>query len=309
LKLESSGVVFVMRDVQNEKPVYPIYISRVGVKNIKRRIILEGPKGRLHFDTILDVYVDLPAERRGVHMSRNIEAFIEAIDAVRLKPLPTIEKILDTVCDILLKKHEYATRAEVIAKTTYFYTETFLGIPAEEAADVEIKVAKTREGDVTYTVKVGLTGMTVCPCAQEIYRSMEKTELPHTPSHAQRAKLYLSIKTKGVFVRMEKLIEAGKAAFSAPTLSLLKRIDEYRLVKHAFENPRFVEDVARAALCNLYRIVNGKVPEDSEIKVEVVSYESIHPYDAYAYARFTLKDLRREIEEAKKISVELTCKK
>ncbi len=297
-----------MKDVQNEKPVYPIYISRVGVKNIKRRIILESPKGRLYFDAILDVYVDLPAERRGVHMSRNIEAFIEAIDAVRLKPLPTMEDILVTICDILLKKHEYATKAEVIAKTTFFYTEDFLGIPAEEAADVEIRVSKTREGDVIYVVKVGLSGITVCPCAQETYRSMEKTALPHTPSHTQRAKLYLSVKTKGVFVRIEKLIEAGKTAFSAPTLSLLKRLDEYRLIRHAFKNPRFVEDIARAAIYNLYRKMNGKVPDNSEIEVEVISYESIHPYDAYAYAKFTLKDLRKEIEEAKKASAKLSYK-
>ncbi|RLG74396.1 MAG: GTP cyclohydrolase I FolE2 [Thermoprotei archaeon] len=287
-------------DVQSERPDYPLYIDRVGIKNVKRRIIIEAPKGRLHFDAVIDVYVDLPASRRGIHMSRNIEAFIEAIDAARLMTLPTVEKILDTVCNILLRKHDYASRAEVIAKTTYFYEEDFLGHPTNEAADVEIKVAKTREGDVTYTVKVSLLGMTVCPCAQETYRSIEKTSSNPPPSHAQRAKLSIAVTTKGVFVRLERLIDAARKSFSSPTVSILKRYDEYRLVKYAFQHPRFVEDVARAALINLYKVLKGNVPEDSMVEVEVESYESIHPHNAYAHAKMTFGQLVSEIEEAPK---------
>lgn len=287
-------------DVQSEKPIIPLYIDRVGIRNVKRRIIIEGPKGRLHFDAVIDVYVDLPASRRGIHMSRNVEAFIEAIDAARLITLPTVEKILDTVCNILLKKHDYASKAEVIAKTTYFYEEDFLGHPTNEAADVEIKVSKTREGEATYTVKVSLLGMSVCPCAQETYKSIEGTPTPHTPSHAQRAKLSIAVTTKGAFVRLEKLIDAGRTSFSVPTISILKRYDEYRVVKYAFENPRFVEDIARAALCNLYKILDGKIPGDSIIEVEVISYESIHPHDAYAHAKMTLEQLRKEITASNK---------
>jgi len=285
-------------DVQSEKPDYPLYIDRVGIRNVKRRIIIEGPKGRLHYDAIIDVYVDLPASRRGIHMSRNIEAFIEAVDAARLMTLPTIEKILDTVCDILLRKHDYASRAEVIARTTYFYEEDFLGHPSNEAADLEIKVAKTREGEVTYTVKVSLLGMTVCPCAQETYRSIEKTLSNPPPSHAQRAKLSIAVTTKGAFIRLERLIDAARKSFSSPTVSILKRYDEYRLVKYAFQHPKFVEDVARAALINLYEVLKGKVPGDSIVEVEVVSYESIHPHDAYAHAKMSFEQLENEIKEA-----------
>ena len=47
---------FSLPDVQSERPDYPLYIDRVGIKNVKRRIIIEAPKGRLHYDAVIDVF-------------------------------------------------------------------------------------------------------------------------------------------------------------------------------------------------------------------------------------------------------------
>jgi len=283
-------------DVQDDVPQHPIRIDRVGVKNVKRRVIIEGPKGELQFDVTIDAYVDLPIDKRGVHMSRNIMAFIEAIDAARLMVHPTVEKVLDKICDMLLEKHEYSSYAEVHARTTYFYEEDFTGTSTSEAADVEIKVFKSRDGITTYTTKVSVLGMTVCPCAQQVYSSIDNVSLPHAPSHTQKAKLSISLTTRDGFVRIEKLIDVARRSFSSPTVSLLKKYDEYKLIKHAFKNPRFVEDVVRSALYQIYECFSKVLPGDTMVEVEILSYESIHPHDVYAHSKTTLEELGDEIK-------------
>lgn len=285
-------------DVQDEPPLHPIYISRVGVRNVRRRVTVERSQGKYHFDVTIDAFVDLPPNKRGVHMSRNIEAFIEAIDAVRTTPHPSVEKLLDRVCDMLLAKHEYSTTVEVVARTAYFYEVEFAGVPASETADVEIKAVKRRDGGSLYTIRVSLVGMTVCPCAQQVYSSLNGTEPSQTPSHTQRARITLSVTVREGSVGIDELVRVAREAFSAPSISLLKKLDEYRLIRRAFENPRFVEDVARAVLYNFCRTFSGKLPDDTEIEVEVVSYESIHPHDVYAYSRSSLGYLRRSVELA-----------
>ena len=280
----------VLKEIQDEEPEIPLSIDKVGVRGVRRRIVTQSPKGPLFFDVVLDAYVDLPANRRGIHMSRNIEAFIEAIDQARVKGAPLIENVLEDACLILLEKHPYASKAEIKANTTFFYNEDFAGISSEEAANVSIVVIVDKNGSRHYSISVSVYGMTVCPSAQETYHQIEGTPLHKSPSHSQRAKLTLTVSTKGFFVRIEDLIDAARLAFSAPATSLLKREDEHLLVKKAFEKPRLVEDLVRYALHNVYHILrSNNCPEDTLISVEAESFESIHIHNAYASRTVTLE--------------------
>ena len=66
-------------------------------------------------------------------------------------------------------------------------------------------------------------------------------------------------------------------ASSAPLYTLLKREDEKFVTEQAYENPRFVEDLAR----DLALVLN----EDSRVvwyDISVTSMESIHRHDAFA---------------------------
>lgn len=285
-------------DIQNSTPDVEIKIDRVGVKHVKRVVSLNTPKGLMNFNCELEAYIDLPANQRGVHMSRNIEAFIEAIDEARHNGASCLEEMVERSSRKLLEKHPYASRAEVIANTLFFYDEDFLESHTQEVAEVRIKSIIDRKNHNIRCVSVTLEGMTACPCAQATYSEMEGTQLEQTPTHTQRAKLTISVtinETVNKIARIEWLIDVARDAFSAPVISLLKRIDEYKLIKSAIRKPRFAEDVARFAIINMAKkLYNEGFPLDTIVRVEIESFESIHPHNVYAFKEAKVKELLEE---------------
>jgi len=279
-------------------PEVPLKIDRVGVKGVNRRITIASPKGPLSYDVVLDAYIDLPHNMRGIHMSRNIEAFVEAIEEARSGKASSLEEFLEKICLKLLSKHSYATRAEVTLYTKYYYMEDFIEPPVPEAADLTITVQMDRDGRSVRGVKVCLIGLTACPSAQLTYSELEKTPLTKSPTHIQRAKLTICVKNIGRIARIEWLVSAARRSFSAPVVSLLKKPDEHRILKQALKRARFVEDVVRHALDNMLKTLEEHgFSDDTVIKVEVESFESIHPHNAYASREATLGQLRGEAEK------------
>ena len=68
---------------------------------------------------------------------------------------------------------------------------------------------------------------------------------------------------------------------SIPLYSVLKRQDEKYVTEHAYNNPRFVEDVVREVYLGLKKM------NLDWFSVEAETEESIHYHNAYAYAEFT----------------------
>lgn len=290
-------------EIQEEKPEIALKVNRVGIEGVRKRIVTYSPKGELQFDTTLSAYVDLPREQRGVHMSRNVEVFNEAIEKAREKKVATLENVLSEISRNLLEKHDYATRAEVIAKTNFYFEEDFSGKKTNQAAEVTMTIETDENGKDRRKVAVTMPGMTLCPCAQLTFHEEENIPLSYSPSHSQRAMITIEVETSGKFVRLEHLIEAARKAFSAPSVGLLKREDEYKLIKQAFERPRFIEDLVRHALYNTYQtLIKEGYPDDVILRVNAESLESIHPYNIYAHRSATLKQLKEEEQEKKKKS-------
>lgn len=278
--------------MQDEEPEIVLGVDKVGVRNVKKKFVTYTPEGKFHYDVVTDAYIDLPKTRRGAHMSRDIEVFTKAIEEARSERLESLEEILDSACWKLLERHPYASRAELIARTRYQYEEDFTGHKISEGADVTIGAQIDRNGGERKSVTIRVPGMIVCPSAQATFHEVEGTSLSRSPSHSQRAYLTIETTTEGRLVRMERLIDAARRAFSAPVVSLLKRPDEHALIRRAFERPRFIEDLARHALRNVYRILlEGEYPEDTAIKVEAESHESIHPHNVCACHESTLGEL------------------
>lgn len=118
-----------------------------------------------------------------------------------------------------------------------------------------------------FTISVGVPVLTLCPCSKEI---------SERGAHNQRAIVWIHVRSKKL-IWFEELIEYAEESASSPVYTILKRIDEKFITEHAYDNPRFVEDVAREIALRLnsdHRI--------SWYKVEVESFESIHDHNAYA---------------------------
>jgi len=289
----------VIRDVQNEKPRLSLSINKIGVKGVHRRISLCTSTETLSYDVELNAFIDLPKSQRGAHMSRIIEAIHETTNEGRKKRFKTLEELLEAMCRALLSKNPYASKAEVEAKTLRFFEIKHLNFIKEkipEAVNVTLTVSIQRGREADWNIGISLEGLTVCPCVQAVYSALEKASPENGLSHTQRTKVTIEVKTNGTPTPIEWLVDAVVNAFSAPTLSLLKRRQEYELIKAAFKNPRFIEDVIRQVLFQVASKLNEeKFPLNTEIFIKGESYESVHPFNAYASTKATLSQVLREL--------------
>jgi GTP cyclohydrolase I len=90
------------------------------------------------------------------------------------------------------------------------------------------------------------------------------------------------------FFWIEDIITLVENSASCGVYSLLKREDEKYVTEHAYDNPRFAEDVVR----EVYTALRGfpvEIPF-SWFSVEAENFESIHNHNAYAYTEFTGND-------------------
>ena len=175
-------------------------------------------------------------------------------------------------------------------------------------------VAERTGGKPTVRKSVGaeVTGITACPCAQNIMKDhamhvMEKLEIAEDKieaffeeipmaSHNQRGRGFLCVETDGdIIVPLEKIVTVLKESMSAKIYELLKRGDESYVVMAAHKNPRFVEDCVREMA---RRVVATfiELPGDTHITIRQTNEESIHQHDAYAERKATLAELREELK-------------
>ena len=282
-------------ELQDLRPSIGIDVERVGFRGIRRRVILDTPLGPISLDVSLSLYVDLPGDRRGVHLSRNVEALEEVLSATG--KARSLEEYLEGIASRLLAKHPYASRAWAVAETVYYVDVEYSGLRSIEPVNVEIEVLLERGGGRRWGVSVEVRGLTVCPSAQETIASLTGLVKGMTPSHMQRVTLKGRVETTGEFVRIEKVARALYRSLSAPAITLLKRNQEAKLIMEALGKPKLVEDVVREAVANIAWELQ-KLPDDTIIEVEALSMESIHPHDLHAYKKVTLGMARKALTES-----------
>ncbi len=275
-------------------------LSRVGVKGVRKPVLVKrsGMDGTLNnaLNCSIDIFVDLPAEQKGSHMSRNVEVLNEVVEASVRDPITGIEDMAADICKKLLVHHEYATTADVSISSEYFRSsKTPLGKDTFEMFNIMAGGHIVRDGPLTKTIGVRVVGMTACPCAQQTVTEMlEYTGDMPVMSHNQRNVVTIEMTTsEDISLEADDLIDIAQESFSSPTFELLKRPDEGQVVINAHRNTRFVEDVVREVLV---RIVHryADLPDDVFVTVQSDSEESIHKHDAYAERVATLGELRAE---------------
>ncbi|MDP8003153.1 MAG: GTP cyclohydrolase I FolE2 [Caldisphaera sp.] len=277
-------------EIQDKEPDYNIPINRVGFKGLWKRVLIESPIGPMPIDLEINAYIEIPSNRKGAHLSRNIEALPENMEFP--EKAWSIEAYLEKIHSSLLTLHNYAESARVEAKTKYGVFLKFNELSNIEPVEVQISVDGSKKKK-RWSINVGLYGMTVCPSAQSTISNMLNIK-SISPSHSQKVLLYGYIETdKNYLVRIEDMAKCLSFAFSAPSFTLLKRYQEANLVISAHKNPKFVEDVVRDAIKYL-RCISDKLPENTIIKAEAISFESIHPHNVYAYAEGRLNELPKK---------------
>jgi GTP cyclohydrolase-4 len=291
-------------DVQNERPKYAYKLTRVGVSDVKKQIFVKRPNKNVTLTVTIDLYVDLPATKKGADMSRNVEILSEIVEESIKSPCSSLENLSEEIVKRMLKRHEYATYAEVTMSADYFLEKsTYSGRKTVEQYTLLAKANIDKDKNIRKMAGVKVVGITVCPCAMETTRAMLIEQYPEYEeflnkipviSHNQRNDTTLLIEVPGGFeVEADDLIELVENSMSAPTREILKRKDEGLIVLNSHLNPKFVEDVVRTVLTKVEEKYKG-FPSDTLIQVKSLSEESIHKHNAFAEVVTTLQDLKNQ---------------
>ena len=252
-----------MIDVQNQKDERRIDIDKVGVKNIRYPITVRDKEHGLQ-QTVASVnmYVNLPHDYKGTHMSR----FIEVLSKYRRQiTLENFSAILDE-----LKQRLNAESAHLEVTFPYFITKKAPVSQTEGLMEYVCtfkgSTTKTNKRDLVIQLKIPIT--TVCPCSKEI---------SEYGAHNQRGEVRISLRFKK-FIWIEDIIRLVEESSSSEVFSVLKRDDEKFVTEKGYENPMFVEDVVREVARKL-----DSDPNITWFSVDSENFESIHNHSAYAY--------------------------
>jgi GTP cyclohydrolase I len=250
-----------MHDKQNERDHRELRIDKVGVRGLRFPIQIRD-KAHSVQNTIatIGLFVDLPKEFKGTHMSRFIEVLNAHGSVVHVENLTDILRAMQEKLN--------AATAHLEMEFPFFLTKKAPVTGMNGVMDYTARFDATACGpdiDFLLTVKAGVT--TLCPCSKAI---------SEYGAHNQRGHCSVQIRSRKA-VWIEDLIAIIESSASSELYSLLKRQDEKAVTERAYENPVFVEDLVRnvALRLNAHR-------EITWYKVEAENFESIHNHNAYA---------------------------
>ncbi|MDK2988695.1 MAG: cyclohydrolase [Methanoculleus sp.] len=306
-------------DVQSSLPEVRINLTRVGVKNVQKLVEVARPGKRpVIFISKFDVFVDLPGSLKGANLSRNFEVIDDVLQQAIDGNVKEIEELCSAVARKLLDRHEYAERTEVRMRSQFMVRRE---TPVSETSCHEVvnvharAIAQRNEGNPIIRKSIGaeVTGMTACPCAQNIMKdhalhvleslgvAEDKIEafFDEVPmaTHNQRGRGFLCIEIDDdQHISLEKIIKILKDSMSARIYELLKRGDESYVVMEAHKNPRFVEDCVREMARKVIAQFRD-LPGDTVVTIKQTNEESIHQHNAYAERKATIAELIAEMDE------------
>ena len=298
-------------DVQARPPLVPVGLSRVGVTGVEK-VVRIGDE--LYFAR-LDCYVDLSHTQKGAHMSRFDEVVNEAIGEVVLGESPLRAETLAQHIAELVRSRQRAERAEVTIAARY---PEHKPAPASGVQTQEIYTLYGRavafEHGTRRIVGVSATGMTACPCAQELVagRARERLSadgfsgeeidrvLAHVPvaTHNQRGLATLKIgciEECVAEIDAATLLQIAESSMSSEIYELMKRSDEVEVVEKAHRRPRFVEDCVREMIAGVVATF-GELDGASFVSARQENLETIHQHNVVAERHGLLAELREEIE-------------
>ena len=252
-----------LKDIQNKKDKRGINIQKVGINHIEIPLLVERKNDEPQIvNAQARMTVDLPKDYKGTHMSRFIEILSEWED----KNLLGID-IRGCLVDMIEKLQ--AKKAEVKFEFKYFI-EKAAPVSKKKSLmgyDCSFKGVYKEDGEYRFILGVKVPVTTLCPCSKEI---------SNYGAHNQRGKVRVKL-LYSEFFWIEDIIEMIESCASAPLYSVLKRQDEKYVTEHAYENPKFVEDILRDGVLAL-RELEGL----QWFSLECENFESIHNHSAYA---------------------------
>lgn len=260
-------------ETQEMRPDVENKLESVGITGLRTIVKTRWKDKHYKFIPEIDITIDLPAEKKGVHMSRLVESIIESVERYAAHEMESLEELGKCILDDLSERHIY-TRGEIVMKSELVIPKRTPVTKKKtyETHDITVKLIKSiKNREISYRKIIGVevVGNTACPHAMSV--NAGKT-------HIQRAAGFLEIETDyDNTTLIEDMIDCVERAFSSEVYTLLKTEDESYVVNKMNSNPKFVEDVSREIIDNAKRKF-----KNCTINAKTVSYESIHRHNVVA---------------------------
>ena len=257
--------LFPIPDTQSARDDREIAIDRVGIKGLKYPLLFVDQDGVAQ-PTIADcdVFVALPGEQKGTHMSRLV-ALLEARTAPDAPPLSvaTFRGLLEELVALL-----EAPGGRIEIAFPFFIRKSAPVSGVASLLDYQVRIAgELLGGEYAQTLTIAAPVTSLCPCSKEI---------SDYGAHNQRSVVTITVRATAPMFLTE-IIRVAEEEASCELYGLLKRADEKYVTERAYNNPRFVEDLVRGVAARL-----ADDPRIDGFVVEAENFESIHNHSAYA---------------------------
>jgi GTP cyclohydrolase I len=253
-------VVTDIEDVQGHADTRRLPINRVGIKDIRHPVrVKDRSAGEQHTIASFNMYVSLPHNFKGTHMSR----FVEILHGEREISVESFRAMLEKMTQRL-----EADAGHIEMTFPFFVMKKAPVSGVESLMDYHASlVGERRNGRTEMWVRVVVPVTSLCPCSKKISAY---------GAHNQRSHVTINAKIRS-HLWIEEIIDIAESEASSELYGILKRPDEKYVTERAYDNPKFVEDMVRD--------VAARLNEDARIAaytVESENFESIHNHSAYA---------------------------
>ncbi len=248
-------------DVQGEGDPRRIAIDRVGVRSLRHPLQIEDRSGHRQGTVAeLTMTVALAHDSKGAHMSRFVELINEHAEALSVH---SFRHLLEAMTERL-----DARDGDIEISFPYFRRKVapVSGVPSLMDYRAAF-IGRRRQGHNEVWLRVAAPATSLCPCSKRI---------SEYGAHNQRSEITIEARVEDI-IWLEELIEIAERTASAEVYGVLKRTDEKHITEHAYDNPKFVEDMIRDLAIELNA--------DERIRAYRIScenFESIHNHSAWA---------------------------
>jgi len=251
-----------MPDVQSSADHRLQPIQRVGVRGLRYPLLWQSGEASVPTVAVWGLFVALPADQKGTHMSRFIALLERQARSLSLDALvPLHAEMLELL---------QADTGRFELTFPLFVTKTAPVSLVQSTMDYELAISV--DGGRTapqVNVRILVPVTSLCPCSKSI---------SDYGAHNQRS--HVTVKAcllPGASLDVHDLIARVEQQASCELYGLLKRVDEKHVTERAYDNPKFVEDLVRDVAAAV-----RQTPGLASFVVEGENFESIHNHSAYA---------------------------
>jgi len=250
-----------IEDVQARADSRRIPINKVGIKDVYHPVrVKDRSSGEQHTIANFNMYVALPHNFKGTHMSR----FVELLHGNEREI--SVESFRDILAEMTERLNAQSGHIEMEFPFFVMKTAPVSGVQSLMNYQASL-IGELHDGESELWLKVVVAATSLCPCSKDISKY---------GAHNQRSHITIKAKVDG-HMWLEELIDIAESEASCEVYGILKRADEKHVTERAYENPKFVEDIVRDVAVRL----NNEERVRAYV-VEAENFESIHNHSAYA---------------------------